>query len=318
MTLIINLTLFAISCTALLISGSFFIKSISKIAAFLKLSEFVVSFIIVGMATSLPELFVGISSALTKQTSISLGNVIGSNIANLTIILGIPLLIAKKINITRKTIKKDSLYMFLISLIPLILMGLGGTLSRLDGVILIAIFLGYCIMLVKQTRDFSKEVENHIGRVEIIATTFLFIISGIFLYFSAQFTVLYAKNVSMDLSLPSIFIGLFIIALGTSLPELVVGFQSVVKKHQQIVLGNIMGSVVANSTLVLGVTAIITPITSNLLIFFTSIGFMIIASFLFMMFVQSGDKIGWKEALVMVYTYIIFIIVESFISKIGF
>jgi cation:H+ antiporter len=316
MTLLINLGLFALSCVILLASGSFFISALTKITSFLKMNKFVVSFIIVGIATSLPEFFVGISSALAKQTSISLGNVIGSNIANLTIILGLPILLARGIKINSKTIKKESLYMFFIALLPLVLMFIGKSLSRIDGLILVIVFITYCIWLIKQRKNFPKQEEDKVGRWEIILQTFLFIISVVVLQFSAKYTVKYASLLSIDLALPQIFIGLFLIALGTSLPELVVGFHAVKKKEEDIVLGNIMGSVVANSTLVLGVTAIIFPITTNLLIFFTSIGFMILATFLFTTFVESGNKLGVKEGIAMILLYMFFIMIELYIKNI--
>ncbi|TKJ17115.1 hypothetical protein CEE44_01095 [Candidatus Woesearchaeota archaeon B3_Woes] len=315
MAFMINFLLFALSCLVLLVSGSFLIKSLSKIAAFLRMSKFVVSFIIVGMATSLPELFVGISSALAGQPEISLGNVIGSNIANLTIILGIPLLLARGIAIKSKTVRKDSLYMFGISLLPLILMAIGESLSKLDGIILIVFFLFYSALLIKQKKKFTKPIDNHIGRSEIVGNVFLFIVSALFLYYSAKFTVKYASLISIDLALPPIFVGLFIIALGTSLPELVVGFHALKKNQEDIILGNIMGSVVANSTLVLGVTALIFPITTNLVIFFTSISFMILASFLFMIFIEAGKKIYWKEGVILIIIYVLFIMVQSYIKN---
>jgi cation:H+ antiporter len=314
MVLAINLSLFILSCAILLASGSFFIEALTKIASFLKMSKFVVSFIIVGIATSLPEFFVGISSALAKQTSISLGNVIGSNIANLTIILGLPVLLARGIKIESKTTKKDAKYMFLISLLPLILMLIGKSLSRLDGVILIIVFVSYCTWLIKQRKSFQKIEESHIGRMEIILHSFLFIIAGILLQLSAKYTVRYATLLSIDIQLPQIFIGLFIIALGTSLPELVVGFQAVKKKHPDVVLGNIMGSVVANSTLVLGITALIFPISLQFFIFITSISFMILTTFLFTVFLESGEKIYVKQGLIMIAMYVIFILVEFYMK----
>jgi cation:H+ antiporter len=317
MVLAINLSLFILSCAILLASGSFFIEALTKIASFLKMSKFVVSFIIVGIATSLPEFFVGISSALAKQTSISLGNVIGSNIANLTIILGLPVLLAKGIKIESKTTKKDAKYMFLISLLPLILMLIGKSLSRLDGIILIIVFVAYCTWLIKQRKGFQKIEENHIGRIEIILHSFLFLIAGVILQVSAKYTVKYATLLSIDIQLPQIFIGLFIIALGTSLPELVVGFQAVKKKHPDVVLGNIMGSVVANSTLVLGITALIFPISLQFFLFITSISFMILTTFLFTVFLESGEKIYVKQGLIMIAMYLIFILVEFYMKTIS-
>jgi len=309
-----NFLLFALSCFVLLVSGSFFIKSLIKITSFLKMSEFVVSFIIVGIATSLPELFVGISSALVKQPQIALGNVIGANIANLTLILGIPVLLSKGIKIKSKTIKKDSLYMFTIALLPLILMMIGQKLSRIDGAILIVVFLVYCTILIKQRKSFTKQIENNIGKKEILINSFLFVISALILFYSAKYTVKYASLLSADLLLPPIFIGLFIIALGTTLPELIIGLQAVLQQHKEILLGNIIGSVVANSALVLGVTALIHPITTNLIIFFTSIIFMVLSAFLFTTFVESGNRLYWKEGVAMLLVYIIFIMFQLYIT----
>jgi len=305
--------LFIVSCLVLFASGSFFIRSLSRIASFLRMSEFVVSFIIVGFATSIPELFVGISAALAGNPSLSLGNVIGSNIANLTIILGIPVLLARRMKIESKIMRRDGLYMFGISLLPLILMVIGNGLSRIDGVILIAFFIVYCAILIKQRKSFKKHVEDGVSKLQIIGNVFLFIISGITLYYAADFTVKYATELSLALLLPPLLIGLFLVALGTSLPELVVGINSVIHKHEEMVFGNILGSVVANSTIILGVTALIHPITANLFIFFVSIGFMILSTLLFITSVKSGDEITWKEAIAMIMLYVIFLVVQFYI-----
>ena len=317
MALITNIILFALSCFVLITSGSYLIKSLSKIASFLKMSEFVVSFIILGMATSLPELFVGISAALIKQPAIALGNVIGSNIANLTIILGIPILLAKGLNITSKTTKKDSIFMMGIAAIPLILMVIGQKLSRIDGIILIVIFFAYTTWLVRQRKGFSKQLQDGVGRWEVVKNMLIFVISFLVLYFSAKFTVKYASLISTDLALPPIFIGLVIIALGTSLPELVVGTQAAMQRKDDILLGNIIGSVVANSTLILGVTAIIYPITANLVIFFTGISFMILTALLFTTFVESGNKLYLKEGIAMIILYFFFIMFELYMKNIS-
>jgi len=131
-----NLLIFLGLCALLILSGYLLVKTLSKIAVFLKLSEFIIAFIIMAFATSIPELFVGISSAISKNPALSLGNVIGSNIVDLTFIIGIAVVLARGITIN-KEVRKDSLYMFLIALIPIILMLIGNGLSRIDGVILV-------------------------------------------------------------------------------------------------------------------------------------------------------------------------------------
>jgi len=314
MALTINFLLLAASIIVLFVSGSYFIRSLTKIAAFLRMSEFVVSFILVGLATSLPELFVGINAALANQASLALGNVIGSNIANLTIILALPILFARGITIDRQTLKKDSVYMFIVALLPMVLMAIGSGLSRFDAIILIVVFLVYSIWLIKQGRAFRKPFSDGVKRWEVILSSFIFIVSGFVLYWSANFTVKYATLLSFDLLVPPIFIGLLIVAFGTSLPELVVGFTSVLHKHHEMMLGNIIGSVVINSTLVLGITALITPISNVAMdVYLSSMAFMIGAMVLFMIFVRSGDRITWKEGLILLSLYVVFLIVEFYL-----
>src|SRR3989338_694406 len=139
----LTLILFLISCLVLVASGGYLVKLIVKIASYLKLSEFVVAFIIMAFATSIPELFVGINSAIGGNPALSLGNVIGSNIADLTLVIGIAALLGRGIKPKNFRIKKDSLFMFLTALVPVALMIFDQTLSRTDGVILISIFIIY-------------------------------------------------------------------------------------------------------------------------------------------------------------------------------
>ncbi|MBU2634033.1 MAG: hypothetical protein KJ674_02200 [Nanoarchaeota archaeon] len=311
-----NLVIFIISCLILILSGSFLVKSLSKISSFLKISEFAVGFLIMAVATSMPELFVGITAALNANSALALGTVIGSNIVDLTLVLGIIILLSREIKVKQKSIKKDALFMFFIAILPLVLMFLGNTLSRVDGVILIAVFLLYSHRLLKQSREFSKKVEDGVKRVEIVSYSGLFIISLLLLFFSANYVVKYATLLSIDLALPPILIGLFLIALGTSLPELVFGARAALTGHGGMSLGDIMGAIVVNSTLVLGVTAIIYPITADFLLFLVSGVFMILIIFLFVTFLESGNKLSWREGISLILFYVFFIVLELYIRTV--
>ena len=152
MALLTNLLFFIIASTVLAVSAFALTKSLIRIAAFLKLSEFTAAFIIMALSTSLPELFVGITSAINKNPALSLGNVIGANISDLTLVLGFAVIVAKGIKVNRKSIRKDSFFMFLIAILPIILMILGKGISRLDGVILISVFLLYSWNLIKERK----------------------------------------------------------------------------------------------------------------------------------------------------------------------
>jgi len=293
------------------------VRTLSKIASFLRVSEFLVGFVIMAFSTSIPELFVGITSALAKNPALALGTIIGANIADLTIIIGIAIVLAKGIDIKSKFMKRDSLYMVFIAALPMVLMFIGNRLSRIDGAILLAVFIVYVYFLIKERTKFRKAVENNIKRKEVVLAVFLFCISLVALFFSAGFVVKYAGLLAIDLALPSILIGLFIIAIGTTLPELVFETRAVLTKHPEMALGDIIGSVVANSTLVLGVTALIYPITADFLLFLSSAVFMIIIAFLFATFVESGKKLYWKEGVSLIMLYVFFIMIEFYIKTIS-
>jgi len=314
--LITNLIVFLIACIVLVISGNLLVKTLTKIAAFLKLSEFVVGFIIMAFATSIPELFVGITSALAGKSALALGNVIGANIINLTLVVGIAILLGRGIKIESKKTKTDSLYMVFIAALPMILMIIGGSLSRIDGIILLAAFALYAGRILKQRRLFKKEVEDGIKRKDIILTTILFVFSLALLFLSARFVVGYATLLSVDLALPPIIVGLFIISIGTTLPELTFGSRAVLAGRSEMALGNLIGSVIVNSTLVLGITSIIYPITANILLFSVSAIFMVIVAFLFATFVESGDRLYIKEGISLILLYIFFVIIEFYINTI--
>lgn len=314
MTLLVDFSLFFIFIMLLVISGAYFVKSMIRIATFLKISEFVIGFILMAFATSVPELFVGISAALSKNTAIIMGTVIGSNIANLTIVIGIPILLAKGIKITSKKTNIDVFLMICFTALPLILMLLGNGLSWIDGIILITAFFAYASKIYKERKAFKKELENRISRIEIVTQVFIFIFSIILLYISSSKVVEYASSLALDLAAPPIIIGIFLVAIGTSLPELVAGTYSVIKKHSELTIGNIIGSVIMNSSLVLGVTALIHPITSDMVLFMTSGLFMVIIAFVFATFVESEEKLDWKEGLSLIMLYIFFIIIQFYIK----
>ncbi len=315
--LIVNLVLFLIACLVLVSSGTFLVKSLTKLAIYLHMSEFVIGFIIMAFATSIPELFVGINAALAQKTSLALGMIIGSNIANLTIVIGIAVLLKQGFNIESKKTKADSLYMVAFAILPLALMWLGNSISMIDGIILICAFFIYARKLYRERRVFTKELENHYKGWEPVFNTFLFIASLVMLFLASKYIIYYADILAIDFALPPIIMGLFLIALGTSLPELVFEAKAVMLGYSEMALGNIIGSVIVNSTIILGVTALICPITAELLFFFTSGVFMLLVSFLFATFVASGDRLDIKEGISMIFLYAFFIIVEFYVKGMG-
>ncbi len=327
--LVVNLIFFIIACLVLVQSNNYLIKSLAKISYFLKLTEFTIGFILVAIGTSLPEMFVGVMSALEGVPSFSVGNVIGSNILDLTLVIGVAALLAKNINIESKIVRRDVIYMLVMTLLPVILLidhyfwhmlglfpNMISGLSRLDGFILLSAFVYYLYVLIKQEPKFSK-VGEHTSRKDAIKNMIIFLASLVLLLVSAHFVVEYAKLLSIDLDLSPVLIGIFIISLGTSLPELVFETKAVLTGHQSMAIGDLIGSVISNSTVVLGITAIIMPISVNPAIYFSSTLFMLFSAFIFFTLAESDNKISWTEGVSLLMLYILFIIVETYLKNLS-
>ena len=312
--LIINLILFIIACSVLVKSSSLMVRSLSKISHHLRINEFAIGFIIMAVSTSIPELFVGVTSAIEKNPALAIGTVIGSNILDLTIIIGIVALLSRGVKIRSKIIKKDILYMMAIVLLPVFLM-VDREISRMDGLILLGVFVVYIWQLTRQERKFKRTVD-HVKSREAMFYALIALVGVIILLISASFVVKFATLLSIDLVLPPIFIGLFVISAGTSLPELIFETKAVISRHEELALGDLIGSVITNSTLVLGITALIYPISADLFLFFTSAIFMVLIAFIFMTFAESDKGVSWREGVALIFLYIFFVIIESYIKMI--
>lgn len=324
----LNLLFFVLACVILSQSSTYLVKSLSKISYFLKLNEFTVGFIIVAVATSLPETFLGVMSALKGTPGFSVGNVIGSNIIDVTLIIGIGALLAKRINVESKIIKKDMIYMFLIVLLPVFLLmdhniwwklglfpDMVQGLSRLDGAILLFVFAWYIYGLMRQETKFSKVID-HTTKKDASKYFVYFIITLTLLLVSSNFVITYATILSADLNITPFLIGIFLISVGTTLPELMFTVKSVFARQESMAIGDIIGSVITNSTLVLGVTAIIQPVMVNSLVYLTSTLFMIFSAFIFLTFAESDSGLSWNEGIALIMLYFLFIIIESYINTV--
>jgi len=322
-----HLVFFIVACFFLVKTSDHVVRSLVKIASFFRLNEFAIGFIIMSVSTSLPDLFVGVVSAMDGQPIFSLGNVIGSNIINMTIVIGIVTLLARKIRIKSKIIRKDLIYMLIVIFLPVLMMidhkifeffGISGVkagISRFDGAVLLCIFVYYLWSLSRQERLFRKTI-HHIHHSEVIMNVLIFLASFVLLIVSANFVVDNAKYLSFELGIPPLLMGLFIIALGTSLPELMFQTKAVMAKHEEMAIGDMVGSIITNSTLVIGVTALISPIQGSTLVFISSSIFMVLIGFIFLTFAESDNGLSWKEGMSLILLYLFFVIVETYIKTI--
>lgn len=303
-----------ILASVLLVKGTHWaIKALNYLAEYLRVPEFVVAFILAGLATSFPEFFVGISSALNKTPILSFSNVFGSNIANLTLILGLTVILIKGLKLESKIITRNIFYTLILIIYP-ILLASDGLISRIDGAALITIFVLYNLILFFQNKDFDK-IAGGARRKDLIKNLFLFALGVSLLLIGAEIIVRVSIHLAIELNISLFLIGLLLVAIGTSLPELIFGLKAAKEKHRGMIIGNILGSLTTNSTAVLGVTAIISPIMiGNISLLTSSSIFLLIAYFLFMVFALTKKRISWKEGLILLFFYIIFIISQFMVK----
>jgi len=318
--LIIYSIIFLISCVVLAKSGALLVKSLKKLALYFHLSEFTIAFILVGLATSLPELFVGITSALDKASNLSLGNAIGSTIVDLTLIIGLTVVLTRGIRVRSSIARKDTLYMSILALLPFLFI-LNGHLSRIEGGVLVSVFFLYLLRLFYRKKEFRQSISKNSfveikDRKKIVVNNLLLSILGLFLLILSAWLIVKTGSVfALALNIPLVLVGLLIMSVGTSLPELAFGIKAGFGGHKEMIVGNLFGSIVANSCLVLGVTSLIYPITlTNVNLFLIIAFFMLISVMLFGTFIRSKEKLSSLEGILLIAIYVIFVIV-TFMAK---
>lgn len=306
--------LFIISSLLLAKSGTMTVKSLVRIAEYLNWKKFIVASLLMGFVSSTPELFVGIAAAINGKSQLSFGNVIGSNILLLTLVIGVSVLWGGKVLLKGVFLKKSYLYIAFYALLPLLLMA-DGDIGRIDGIILIVSLIFY----MKELKEIQNRHKQELVNKERIAKGFFknvtwFILAMIIMIVSAQGIVFSASRLALQFNLSLVLIGLLIVAIGTSLPEIAFGLRSAIMNQKEMLLGNIFGSIAINSALVLGVTALISPFKIfNPSFYITALIFTILSVILFVIFSRSHESITKKEAKILLGTYILYFVIQLLI-----
>ncbi len=294
--------------TILVFSGDFLVKGGVQVANHLKIPRLIVGLTIVSIGTSAPELFVSLDAALNGSPDLSMGNVVGSNIANIGLILGITTLILP-MPISRESSKINFPIMFGASLL-LWLLALDLKLSFWNGVLLVSLLVGYISFLVFRTKYKNKN-NDKIEKPTLLLgwAIFYIIISSFGLYYGAEMLVFSAQNIALSFGVSERIIGLTVLAFGTSVPELATSVIAALKKQMDISVGNILGSNIFNILSVLGITSIVKPINVNPDILDFDIFFMIgIAILLFLtMLPLSNGRIKRIEGFLLLSFYAIYV-----------
>lgn len=302
---------------ALLIKGAdIFVDGASSIAKKFNVSPMLIGLTIVAMGTSAPEAAVSVSSSLAGQNDMSIANVVGSNFFNILIVLGVSSIIAK-LPVEKETIKKDTPFLIFISIL-LLALSLNFHLSRLDGVIFLVLFILFLINMIKSNIS-SKDIESSSGETAIAIeatdtksihmpkTLLLCLIGIVGIVFGGDLVVDSATNIATSFGMSANLVGLTIVAMGTSLPELVTSVIAVKKGETEIAIGNVIGSNIFNILLVLGLAALIHPMAVSMVAIIDTI-FMTAVTILLYIFIKKNNSLTKIHGIIFVIIYFIYLI----------
>ena len=303
MNFVLQIVFLALGFFLLVKGADWFVDGASGLARKLGIPQLVIGLTIVAMGTSLPEAAVSISAALRGNAGITIGNIVGSNILNILIILGVTALIAT-LKVADSTVRYEIPFMIVVTFVLLWLGYTGGQVTWLEGVILWVLFLlylRYLYMMAKKGKEEEREAEQ-LSTAKIIG---LILAGVVMIVAGSNFAVEGASNLAKALGISQRFIGLTIVALGTSLPELVTSVSAARKHNADIAIGNIVGSNIFNILFIVGTTALITPVT------FAS-GFVVdtliaaAVGILLFVCVARTKELRKKAGIVMLLTYILY------------
>lgn len=265
--MLLSILLIIIGFVFLIVSADILVNGSSGIAKKFHIPEIIIGLTIVSIGTSMPELFVSVTSALDGYSDMAIGNIIGSNLCNLLLILGLSTII-KSVTFQKETRYYEIPMCLFFTVILTIFCNSQNSISRIEAMILLLLcilFIGYTILMGrKESKKDIVEIEVKESKKNSIIKNIIFVILGIVgLKIGGDFVVNNAVNVAKQLNISEKIISLTILAIGTSLPELVTSVTAAIKGNSDIAIGNIIGSNIFNILLIIGVSAVITPITYN-------------------------------------------------------
>ena len=332
MDLLFWIAVFVVSLIVLIKSADFFTESSEKVGIDLKIPPFIVGIAIVSIGTSLPELATSVAAALKNETEIATANAIGSNIANILLIIGIASIAARKMSIKRSLINLDLPLLACATTLTIFIL-LDGKVVFLEGVMLLLTYVIYCFYIVSSGKE--REVLSHTARHEDdthkehyhhketklkafkkfwnykpkieIGVILTLVISAVFICLSANYTVESIVKISEILNIGTSLVAMSAVSIGTSLPELVVSVGAVMKKKYEIALGNVFGSNIFNTLVVIGVPALICDLRVDDVTYSIGIPFLIGATILYVFSGISRKIYNW-EGMMYLMIYALFLI----------
>lgn len=303
---ILTIILLLVGFIFLIKGADFFVDGASDLATKLKIPAMIIGLTIVAFGTSAPEAAVSVSSALTGSNAIAVSNVIGSNIFNLLAVIGVTAIIYK-INITKESLRQDFPVLLGSSLLLLLFIFTGSQISRIEGIILLVLIIVYITYLILKSKKESSNMP--VGTVHLTTGRIVvYIVAGIAgIILGGNLVVESAKDIALSIGMSETLVGLTIVSIGTSLPELITSVTAAYNKKTDIAIGNAIGSNIFNVLFILGLTDTISPITTTG-IMFTDTVIMIVITIITYILAYDKYDFNKKDGMILVGLFIVYMI----------
>ncbi|MEN8703745.1 MAG: calcium/sodium antiporter [Polaribacter sp.] len=295
----------------LIFGGDWLLKSAVALSLKLRISKIVIGMTVVSFATSAPELIVSINASLTGASDLALGNVIGSNIANLGLVLGVTLLLCT-LHVNKDFYKVNWPVMLIASLLLYVFLENDQVIDQTEGLLLFILLISFIVYLLKTQKNKNSEIvleeEDQLSNSKIFV---FFSLGGFGLWLGSELLIKGATALALEFGVTDRVIGVTLVSIGTSVPELAASIIAVLKKEKAISLGNLIGSNIFNILAVIGITAMITPIslsdqrllTSDI---FWMLGIAIVL--LPLVIVPKKNILNWVHGIVLLLSYVLFVV----------
>lgn len=304
-----NIAVIIFSLIILFYSADLIVLGISNYAKKLGLSDYIVGLFVVAAAASTPEVIASLVGLTIQEEGVFFGTILGSNMIHMALLTGILVLIGKNVNLGSKILEKSLVFLWIILMLPFVLI-LDGTLSRADGLILLAAFGFYLIILWRKEGKLGK-LKKNVKLKTLWRDMFIFVGSLVALLLAGRWLVFSSVQVATLLSIPSYFVALTVISIGTTIPDLTVELRSMFRGHTAIGVGDALGSLVIELLLFFGIVALIKPITTNLMSIANAGIFLILSITLLLYFIHI-KKVTRRHGVIMLSLYAAFLAIEIF------
>ena len=304
LSIILQVVLLLVGFVFLIKGSDFFVDGSSSIASILRIPTIIVGLTIVAFGTSAPEAAVSITSSLTGSNALAVSNVIGSNLFNMLMVIGVAALLSNLL-MEKSALKKDLPFLVGITALLSIFIVTGWCVSSIEGIVLLIILIAYLYFIIKDARKGENANEVVKPKYSLPMSIILILVGLVGIVLGGDLVVNSASAIALALGMSETLVGLTIVAIGTSLPELVTSITALKKGENQLVIGNVIGSNIFNILFVLGASSAISaiPLDPSLLV---DVIFMMAVTILCFIFGKTQEKYDKKEGIILIGLFVVY------------